>query len=63
MPYFIQKRDGKHCVVKGTKENPGKIEKCHAKRQDALDHMAALYVHVEKSMKRVKSLGDDRIGG
>lgn len=69
MPYFIRKEKGKHCVVKGTKENPGETVKCHPTKKEAVAHMGALYVHVEDAGGRamelmcVKSLGGDRIGG
>jgi len=47
MPYFIQKQGDKHCVMKGTKEEPGETVKCHPTHKEALDHLRALYVHVE----------------
>lgn len=55
MPYFLRKREDKWCVVKGTKEAPGEVKKCHPTRQEALAHMRALYVHVEDAGK---SFGD-----
>lgn len=51
MPYFLRKQDSKTCVVKGTKEDPGEVVKCHSTRKKALAHMAALYVHVEDAAK------------
>ncbi len=39
MPWKIEKRNGKHCVIK----KPNTLVKCHAKPEDAKDHMAALY--------------------
>lgn len=51
MPYFLRKQDGNTCVVKGTKEDPGEVVKCHSTRKKALAHMAALYVHVEDAAK------------
>lgn len=44
MPYFI---DANECVRKGTKEDPGEIEKCHETHAQAVAHLGALYVHVE----------------
>jgi hypothetical protein len=53
MPYFIQKQGDKHCVMKGTKEEPGETVKCHATHKEALDHLRALYVHVEDAKATV----------
>jgi len=51
MPYFLRKQGDETCVVKGTKENPGEVKKCHPTRKKALAHLAALYVHVEDAAK------------
>jgi len=51
MPYFIEEREGKFCVMKGTKENPEGTEKCHDTREEATAHLRALYVHVEDAGK------------
>jgi hypothetical protein len=50
MPWHIEKRDDKHCVIK---DSDGSTEQCHAVRQDAKDHMAALYANEGK-----KNLGE-----
>lgn len=47
MPYFLRKKNGKTCVVEGTKEDPGEEKKCYADEQDAKDYLAALYANVE----------------
>lgn len=68
MPYRIQKQKGKFCVVN---EDTGAVEKCHATREKAQAHMAALYVNVEEAKmdelitvgSEVKALGNGRIGG
>ena len=51
MPYFLQKRGDKTCVMKGTKAKPKGTVKCHNSHDDALRHMRALYVHVEDAAK------------
>lgn len=52
MPYFIRKQGDKYCVVKGTKEDPGEVKKCHPTRKKALAHLAALYVNVEDAQTK-----------
>ena len=50
MPYFISSQDGKHCVIKGTKAEPGEVEKCYTgegAEEKARDLMKALYANVE----------------
>jgi hypothetical protein len=51
MPYFIQKREDRYCVVKGTKEEPGETKKCYPDRKEALKYLAALYANVEDAQK------------
>ena len=41
MPWSIQQRDGKYCVVK----QGGETVKCHGSRMDALKHQRALYAN------------------
>jgi phage head maturation protease len=40
MPWHIEHREGKFCVVK---DADGSTEKCHETEEEAKDHMAALY--------------------
>ncbi len=50
MPWFVEKRGDKHCVVKGTKENPGETVTCHTGKDSdkkANNHMRALYANVK----------------
>lgn len=54
MPWFIEQREEKYCVVKGTKESPLEVEKCHEAEQDAVQHMRALYASE-------KGVSEDRI--
>lgn len=42
MPWKIESRNGKYCVVR---KPDGKVEKCHDSRGEAQDHMAALYAN------------------
>jgi hypothetical protein len=51
MPYFIEVQGDKHCVLKGTEEEPGAVVKCHATRGEAMGHMRALYANVEDADK------------
>lgn len=46
MPYKVQKKDGKHCVVK---EGGGQVA-CHDTRQQALAQMRALYANEKASL-------------
>lgn len=62
MPYFIQKRGDKHCVRKGTKDNPGEVVTCHPTHDKALAHLRALYVHVEDVLKKALGAGQG-VGG
>lgn len=52
MPYFLRTQDDKVCVVKGTKEKPGEIVKCHSTRKKALTHLATLYVNVDDASQK-----------
>lgn len=45
MPWFVKKQNDKYCVVKGTKEQPGEVVKCHGDKKDANAHLRALYVN------------------
>jgi len=47
MPWRIEERKGKYCVIKKIDNS---VEKCHAKRSDAEDHMAALYASENKEL-------------
>lgn len=51
MPYFIEQRDEKYCVVQGTKKKPGDTEECHDTKDEASAHMRALYANVEDADK------------
>lgn len=42
MPYKLEKRDGKTCVVK---KGSGEVVKCHANPADAAKHLRALYAN------------------
>lgn len=46
MPWTIQKRGNKYCVIK----RGGKTEKCHDNKRQAETHMAALYASENKSL-------------
>lgn len=48
MPYFLRG----DCVVKGTRENPGDVVKCHDSHADAVAHIRALYANVEDAVKK-----------
>lgn len=52
MPYHLK---GK-CVYKGTKDSPGEKVKCHDTREDAVNHLKALYANVEDVMKELLAL-------
>lgn len=61
MPYFISSRDGKHCVIKGTQEKPGEVEKCYTgedAEEKARDLMKALHANVEdvKNVEKAESI-------
>lgn len=47
MPWKIEVRKGKHCVIK---QSDGKVEKCHADPDSAKAHMRALYANENKEM-------------
>jgi hypothetical protein len=47
MPWKIEERNGKHCVVR---KPDGKVEKCHTDPDKAKAHMRALYASEEKSL-------------
>ena len=44
MPWHIEERNGKHCVIN---ESDGSVEKCHADPGDAETHMSALYANTD----------------
>ncbi len=46
MPYHIERKNGKHCVIK---DADGSTEKCHMTAAQAKKHMAALYAN-EKAL-------------
>ena len=46
MPWKISEQNGRFCVVN---RDSGKTEKCHATKQEAKDHMAALYANEPKA--------------
>lgn len=52
MPWFIERRKGEYCVIKGTKASPGKQVDCHPTRDKAFAHMQALYANVEDAGKK-----------
>jgi len=45
MPWHIEKREDKFCVIK---DSDNSIEKCHGSESDAKDHLAALYASEDK---------------
>jgi len=47
MPWHLEKRDGKYCVIKNA---DGEVEGCHGSQAAARRQMAALYASEEKSM-------------
>lgn len=50
MPWYVEKREGRFCVVKGERGQPGgETEDCHPTEAAARDHMAALYA-AERNM-------------
>lgn len=51
MPYHLRKKDGKTCVVKGTKDDPGETMKCYSDPAKAKKYLAALYINVEDAKK------------
>lgn len=52
MPYKIERRGDKHCVVKS---DTGKTVKCHDRKTEALRHMAALKINVNEAGKMEES--------
>jgi Escherichia/Staphylococcus phage prohead protease len=58
MPWFIEERDGRYCVVKGDRDDPGETEACHDTREKALAHQRALYANVPEA--RVAALDEQR---
>jgi HK97 family phage prohead protease len=48
VPWRIEKREGRFCVIK---ETDGSVEKCHDTRQQALAHQKALYASEERSVE------------
>lgn len=61
MPWKIEERDEKHCVVK---ESDGSVEKCHDSRSEAEDHMKALYANTEDegySKEEIASIPEETI--
>lgn len=49
MPWEIQSRGGKHCVVKAT---TGKVMHCYDNEADAKDYLAALNIHAHKEIAK-----------
>lgn len=52
MPWFI---DGKNCIIKGTKESPGEVVKCHSSPELAVAHLKALYANMPEREKESTS--------
>jgi len=46
MPWHIQQRGSRYCVIK---DSDGSIEKCHRTKAEAARHMAALYANTEEA--------------
>lgn len=46
MPYKIEERNGKHCVIK----KPNTVKKCYSDPEKAKDYMAALYANTDKEI-------------
>lgn len=70
MPWFIEKRGEEFCIVKGTREDPETLVKCHATEEAAKAHMAALFasepdakgIDAEiQDVAQALQLGDDEI--
>jgi hypothetical protein len=53
MPWHISEQDGKYCVVKN---DTNETVTCHDTRQQALDHIAALYANVPDATKAGRSI-------
>ena len=51
MPWFVRKEGDQYCVVKGTKESPGKTVKCHDSQSKAVAHMRAIYSNYKETKK------------
>lgn len=58
IPWFIARKDGKHCVTKGTKEAPEGVVACHPTHQQATAHMRALYRNVNENSTTVMGTSD-----
>jgi len=48
MPWHIEKRDDKFCVIKDSDDT---VEDCHMTKKKAKDHMSALYANEEKEIE------------
>lgn len=53
MPWFVEKRNDKYCVVKGTKESPGETVKCHGTKDKATAHLRAIYSNYKAALNRL----------
>ncbi len=53
MPWHIERREGKACVVK---TSTGEVKKCYPNRREALAYLRALYVNTsdERESKKEK---------
>lgn len=52
MPWKIETREGRHCVVKA---DSGKVVKCHDTAEAAQKHMAAIYAHYKPNKSKKES--------
>lgn len=52
MPWQVEEREGKYCVIK---ETDGSTEKCHDTREEANRHMAALYASENRAPIEARS--------
>lgn len=51
MPWHIERKDGRACVVKSS---TGEVKKCYDKRRDALRLLRALYANVPEARDKEK---------
>lgn len=71
MPYTIEMRDDKHCVVKINPDNTTETITCHDTHEQAVAHLQALEANVSDAKHKpikhigdsVKALADNRVGG
>jgi hypothetical protein len=60
MPYFVERRENKYCVIKGTKSEPGEVERCYSGEDAEAKAQAlkkALYANVEHKSEKAEWSG------